>query len=146
MDWKLAQIVVPVADVDRAKAFYAEKAGFGLDVDHQAGDFRVVQLTPPGSACSIALMRNPDAAGSLQGLHLVVTDIDAARAELDGRGVEVGEVFHFDVGGQVPGPDPERRDYASFLSFSDPDGTGWLVQEVGRRQSDPQPATEGAAG
>jgi len=145
MDWKLAQIVVPVADVDRAKAFYVEKAGFGLDVDHQAGDFRVVQLTPPGSACSIALMRNPDAAGSLQGLHLVVTDIDAARAELDGRGVEVGEMFHFDVGGQVPGPDPERRDYASFLSFSDPDGTGWLVQEVGRRQSDPQPATEGAA-
>ncbi len=131
MDWKLAQIVVPVADVDRAKAFYVEQAGFGLDVDHQAGDFRVVQLTPPGSGCSIALMRNPEAAGSLQGLHLVVRDIDAARAELTGRGVEAGEVFHYDAGGQVPGPDPNRGDYASFLSFQDPDGTGWLVQEVG---------------
>jgi catechol 2,3-dioxygenase-like lactoylglutathione lyase family enzyme len=135
MDWKLAQIVVPVADVDRAKAFYTEQAGFGLDVDHQAGDFRVVQLTPPGSACSIALMRNPEAAGSLQGLHLVVVDIEAARAELAGRGVETGEVFHFDGGGQVPGADPARRDYASFLSFSDPDGTGWLVQEVGRERA-----------
>ncbi len=131
MDWKLAQIVVPVADVDRAKAFYVEQAGFGLDVDHQAGDFRVVQLTPPGSGCSIALMPNPGAAGSLHGLHLVVRDIDAARAELTGRGVEAGEVFHFDAGGQVPGPDPNRGDYASFLSFQDPDGTGWLVQEVG---------------
>ena len=81
MDWKLENIVVPVADVDRAKAFYAEAVGFHVDVDHRAGeDFRVVQLTPPGSACSIALMRNEQAPGTLQGLHLVVADIDAARA------------------------------------------------------------------
>ena len=95
MDFKLELIVVPVADVDRAKAFYMEQAGFGLDVDHEAGDFRVVQLTPPGSACSIALMKNTDAPGSLQGLHLVVTDIEAARAELVGRGTDVSELFHF---------------------------------------------------
>jgi predicted enzyme related to lactoylglutathione lyase len=82
VDWKLELVVVPVADVDRAKAFYIEQAGFNLDVDHRAGDFRVVQLTPPGSACSIALMKNSEAAGSVHGLHLVVADIDAARAEL----------------------------------------------------------------
>jgi catechol 2,3-dioxygenase-like lactoylglutathione lyase family enzyme len=131
MDFKLELIVIPVADVDRAKSFYSEHAGFRLDVDHQAGeDFRVVQFTPPGSACSIALMRNAAAAGSVQGLHLIVTDIDAARAELAGRGVEVSEVFHFGAGGQVPGPDPGRASYNSFASFSDPDGNGWLVQEV----------------
>ncbi|SCL32552.1 hypothetical protein GA0070624_4506 [Micromonospora rhizosphaerae] len=134
MDWKLELVVVPVADVDRAKAFYLEQTGFRLDVDHRAGeDFRVVQLTPPGSACSIALMRRPDAAGSLSGLHLVVRDIDTARSELVDRGVKPSEIFHFEEGGvQTPGPDPERRDYASFLSFSDPDNNEWLVQEVGR--------------
>ena len=130
MEWKLELVVVPVSDVDRAKAFYLEQAGFSLDVDHQAGDFRVVQLTPPGSACSIAVMRNPEAAGSVQGLHLIVPDIDAGRAELVGRGVAATEVFHFEDGGQVPGPDPQHSDYNSFLSFSDPDGNGWLVQEV----------------
>jgi predicted enzyme related to lactoylglutathione lyase len=136
VDWKLELIVVPVSDVDRAKAFYMEQAGFGLDVDHCAGDdFRIVQLTPPGSACSITLMRNTGAAGSLNGLHLVVPDIDAARAELVGRGADVSEVFHFAEGGQTPGPDPERRDYGSFLSFRDPDGNGWLVQEVRRAGS-----------
>ena len=88
---------------------------------------------PPGSACSITIMRNTKAAGSTQGLHLVVTDIDAARAELVERGVEVSDVFHFESGGQVSGPDPTRSDYASFLSVSDPDGNGWLVQEVRRR-------------
>ena len=130
MDWKLELIVVPVSDVDRAKAFYIENAGFDLHVDHSAGDdFRVVQLTPPGSACSIAVMRNAERAGSVQGLHLVVSDVDAARAELAGRGVGVSEVFHFEEGGRS-GPDPERRDYNSFLSFDDPDGNGWLVQEV----------------
>ena len=109
MDWKLELIVVPVSDVDRAKAFYLQKAGFGLDVDHVAGDFRVVQLTPAGSACSIALMRRTEgAAGSLQGLQLVVPDIDAARSELVGRGMDASEVFHFESGRQVPGPDPER--------------------------------------
>jgi predicted enzyme related to lactoylglutathione lyase len=132
MDWKLELVVVPVSDVDRAKTFYLEQAGFGLDVDHRAGDFRVVQVTPPGSACSIALMANPEAAGSLHGLHLVVPDVGAARAELARRGVAASEVFHFEEGGQVPGPDPERADYGTFLSFTDPDGNGWLVQEVGR--------------
>jgi len=138
VDWTLELLVVPVSDVDRAKDFYIDKAGFGLDVDHRAGDdFRVVQLTPPGSACSIALMRNTEAPGSLQGLHLVVPDLDAARAELVARGADVSEMFHFGPGGQEPGPDPERRDYNSFLSFSDPDGNGWLVQEV--RRSKPGP-------
>jgi catechol 2,3-dioxygenase-like lactoylglutathione lyase family enzyme len=136
VDWKLELIVVPVSDVDRAKAFYLEKAGFLLDVDHVAGDFRVVQLTPRGSACSIALMRNADgAAGSLHGLQLVVPDIEVARAELVGRGMEASEVFHFESGRQVPGPDPQRATYNSFLSFSDPDGNGWMVQEVRREDS-----------
>jgi catechol 2,3-dioxygenase-like lactoylglutathione lyase family enzyme len=132
VDWKLELVIVPVSDVDRAKAFYMEQAGFNLDVDHRAGeDFRVVQLTPPGSACSITLMRN-EAAGSLQGLHLVVPDIEAARAELLERGATASDVFHFGAAGQQPGPDPERTDFNSFLSFSDPDGNGWLVQEAGR--------------
>lgn len=135
MDWKLELIVVPVSDVDRAKAFYIEQVGFDLHVDVSAGDdFRVVQLTPPGSACSIAVMRNAERAGSVQGLHLIVPDIDAARAELAGRGTEVSEPFHFEDGRQVPGADPDRRAYNSFLSFDDPDGNGWLVQEVGRTQ------------
>jgi catechol 2,3-dioxygenase-like lactoylglutathione lyase family enzyme len=129
MDWKLELIVVPVSDVDRAKAFYLDKAGFDLDVDHSAGDFRVVQVTPPGSACSIAIMSNTEAAGAVQGLHLVVPDIETARAELAGRGVAVTETFHFEDGKQTPGPDPQRGDYNSFSSFSDPDGNGWLVQE-----------------
>ena len=133
MNYKLELIVVPVSDVDRAKAFYAEKAGFKVDVDHRAGeDFRVVQLTPPGSACSIALMRSTTAPGSLNGLQLVVSDLDAACAELVGRGMEVSEPYHFEAGGQVPGPDPQRSDYASFFSFKDPDGNGWLIQEVRR--------------
>lgn len=133
MDWKLELIVVPALDVDRTKAFYLEQAGFELLVDHRAGeDFRVVQMTPPGSACAIAVMKQPERAGSLLGLHLIVPDIDAARAELAGRGVHVSEVFHFGEGGQQPGHDPERRDYNSFVSFSDPDGNGWLVQEVKR--------------
>jgi catechol 2,3-dioxygenase-like lactoylglutathione lyase family enzyme len=130
VDWKLEVVVVPVSDVDRAKAFYTDKAGFNLDVDYSAGeDFRIVQLTPPGSACSITLMRNTEAAGSLQGLQLVVSDIDAAWAELAGRGVDVSDVFHFEEGKQLPGPDPARADFNSFLSFADPDGTGWMVQE-----------------
>ena len=131
MDWKLALVVVPVSDVDRAKAFYVEQAGFNLDVDYRAGDdFRIVQLTPPGSACSITIMKNTEAPGSLQGLHLVVSDIERARAELVERGSEVSDVFHFEEGAQLPGLDPERSDYGSFFSFSDPDGNGWMVQEV----------------
>ena len=133
MDWKLELVIVPVSDVDRAKTFYMEQAGFNLDVDHRAGDdFRIVQLTPPGSACSIALMRSTTAPGSLNGLQLVISDLDAAPAELVGRGMEVSEPYHFEAGGQVPGPDPQRSDYASFFSFKDPDGNGWLIQEVRR--------------
>jgi catechol 2,3-dioxygenase-like lactoylglutathione lyase family enzyme len=135
VDWTLELVVVPVTDVDRAKSFYMDKIGFDLNVDHRAGDdFRVVQLTPPGSACSIAIGTGlPQAApGSSKGLHLVVTDIDAAHAELVARGTEVSEVFHIGEAGQTPGPDPERRDYNSFLSFDDPDGNTWLVQEVKR--------------
>jgi catechol 2,3-dioxygenase-like lactoylglutathione lyase family enzyme len=131
MDFKLELVVIPADDVDKLKAFYIDNAGFHLDVDHKAGeDFRVVQLTPPGSACSVTLMRNEKAAGSIQGLQLVVTDIDAARAELAASGVDVSEVFHFEDGGQKPGPDPERASYNSFVSFSDPEGNSWLVQEV----------------
>lgn len=135
MDWTLELVVVPVSDVDRAKAFYADRLDFGLDVDFSNGpDFRVVQLTPPGSGCSIALMRN-DAAGTLQGLHLVVSDLEAARGLLTERGVTVSEPFHFGVEGQTPGLHPDRVDYGSFLSFADPDGNGWLVQEVPSRSA-----------
>jgi catechol 2,3-dioxygenase-like lactoylglutathione lyase family enzyme len=139
MDWKLELVLVPVTDVDRAKTFYTEKMGFNVDVDHQAGDeFRVVQLTPPGSACSISIGTGITTAapGSVQGLHLVVTDIDAAHAELAERGVDIGEVFHFEAGKRASGPEPDRRDYGSFLSFSDPDGNSWIVQEV--RRSEPR--------
>jgi catechol 2,3-dioxygenase-like lactoylglutathione lyase family enzyme len=135
MDWKLELVLLPVADVDRAKAFYMEKAGFNLDVDHDAGEaFRVVQLTPPGSACSISIGRGITTAtpGSVQGLHLVVVDIEAARAELVGRGVDASEIFHFAEGQRASGPDPERQPYGSFMSFNDPDGNGWVVQEVNR--------------
>jgi catechol 2,3-dioxygenase-like lactoylglutathione lyase family enzyme len=132
MDWKLELVVVPVADVEKAKAFYLENVGFDLLIDHRDGDFRVVQLTPHGSACSIAIMANPDAAGSVHGLHLVVSDIDSARAELDQQGASPSEIFHFESGRQEPGPDPQRSDYNSFFSFADPDGNTWLVQEVKR--------------
>jgi catechol 2,3-dioxygenase-like lactoylglutathione lyase family enzyme len=131
MDWKLEVVVIPATDVDRAKAFYIEKAGFNLDVDQQSGeDFRVVHLTPPGSACSVVVMKNLEKAGCLPGLQLVVPDIEAARAELAGRGVEVSELFHFADGAQRPGPEPLRASYNTFFSFSDPDGNSWLVQEV----------------
>lgn len=135
MDLKLELIVLPVTDVDRAKAFY-ETAGFKVDVDHQAGeDFRVVQLTPPGSECSISIGRGltPSAPGSAQGLHLVVTDIEKARQGLVDEGIEVSEPFHFGPEGQTPGVDPEHRDYGTFATFSDPDGNGWLLQEVRSR-------------
>jgi catechol 2,3-dioxygenase-like lactoylglutathione lyase family enzyme len=133
VDWKLELVIVPVSDVDRAKTFYSEKLGFNLDVDHRAGEnFRVVQLTPPGSACSITIGTGltPVAPGSYQGLHLVVDDIEAARVELVERGVDVSEPFHFGPEGQTTGLDPNRADYGTFLSLSDPDGNGWLVQEV----------------
>jgi predicted enzyme related to lactoylglutathione lyase len=133
MDYKLELVLVPVTDVDRAKAFYTNQVGFNLDVDHRAGDdFRVVQLTPPGSACSISVGTGITTAppGTAIGLHLIVTDIEAARAELTGRGVDVSEIRHMGTGGWESGPDPERRDYGSFADFSDPDDNSWVLQEV----------------
>jgi catechol 2,3-dioxygenase-like lactoylglutathione lyase family enzyme len=143
VDMRLEVVVVPVSDVDRAKAFY-ESLGWRLDADVPGeGGFRVVQLTPPGSACSIIFGAEVTAAapGSAEGLHLVVSDIEAARAELSERGVEVSEIFH-DTGGvfhhagtaaRAPGPAPDRQSYGSFVSFSDPDGNGWFVQEITTR-------------
>ena len=133
MDWKLEVVVLPVTDVDRAKDFYENKVGFVVDVDHRAGeDFRVVQLTPPGSACSISIGKGitDGVPGSVKGVHLIVTDIEAAHRALTERGVDVGDIHHFENGQQVPGPDPERQPYGSFLGFSDPDGNTWAVQEV----------------
>jgi len=139
MDLKLELVLVPVTDVDRAKTFYAEKVGFDVHVDHRAGDdFRVVQLDPPGSACSIAVGTGITDAppGTVRGLHLVVTDIDAARAELVDRGVEVSDVRHLASGVWEKGRDPERGDYNSFADFSDPDGNTWVLQEVRRGAPD----------
>jgi len=119
MDWKIELIAIPVSDVDRAKAFYVEKAGFIADHDHKVSeDIRFVQLTPPGSACSIALGKgvSDEPPGSVQGVQMVVSDINAARAELVERGVDVGEVQVFPWG--------------SFIFFKDPDGNGWAVQEI----------------
>lgn len=133
MDMRLELVILPVSDVDRAKAFY-ERAGFVLDVDHAAGEgFRVVQFTPPGSACSIMFgIGVSDATpGSVRGLHLVVTDLEAARSELLARGIEVGEPFSYGPDGRTPGIDPERRDYQSYAELADPDGNLWLLQEVG---------------
>ena len=132
MDMKLELVLIPVQDVDRAKTFYTEKTGFNLEVDTRVGDdMRVVQMTPPGSACSIAVGTGiTDAApGSVRGTHLVVFDIEATRAELVGSGVDVSEIRHLESGTWVPGPDPERRDYQSFADFSDPDGNSWVLQE-----------------
>lgn len=142
VDLKLEVVVLPVADVERAKRFY-ESLGWRLDADFAAGDeWRGVQLTPPGSPCSVIFGKGITTAvpGSVQGTFLIVDDIEAARAELIRHGVEVSEVFHFDgrlrvVGteGRVPGPDPEGRSYSSYASFRDPDGNGWLLQEVTTR-------------
>jgi catechol 2,3-dioxygenase-like lactoylglutathione lyase family enzyme len=129
MDWKLEVVVVPVSDVDRAKQFYSEQVGFNVDVDHRVGEqFRVVQLTPPGSACSVTIGKGLSdmAPGSVKGLQLVVSDIEAARAELVSRGVEVSAIQHFDDGIQKEGP---GGDWNSFIFFSDPDGNSWAVQQ-----------------
>jgi len=134
-------ITVPVSDVDRALRFYADQAGFTVDVDYAPTDaFRVVQLTPPGSACSIQLGTGlTDApAGSLRNTYLVATDLQAARAGLLARGVQVSEIRHKTPvgawdGGFAPGLDPDRGDYASFADFADPDGNTWRVQERGFR-------------
>jgi catechol 2,3-dioxygenase-like lactoylglutathione lyase family enzyme len=135
VDMKLELILVPVTDVDRAKAFYTEQMGFALDVDHRAGDdFRVVQLTPPGSACSISVGTGLTSAtpGSLVGMHLVVADIVATRDALAGRGVEIADVRHMTPEGWKPGPDPGRADYNSFAELKDPDGNTWILQESNR--------------
>jgi catechol 2,3-dioxygenase-like lactoylglutathione lyase family enzyme len=137
MEYRLELVVVPVSDVDRAKAFY-EGAGFLVDSEHAAGDFRVVQLSPPGSPCAIAIGTMQQAEpGSAKGLHLVVDDIFAAQADLTAKGVPVGEPFHFGAQGMTPGPDPERRSYNTFMRFDDPDGNVWLVQEVHRAGGGP---------
>src|SRR5271154_3627045 len=147
VDTKFEIVVIPVSDVDRAKEFYA-RLGWRLDADYDNGsDFRVIQFTPPGSGCSVIFGRNVIAAapGSAQGLYLIVSDIAAARAELLGHGVEVSEVFHNEgvYSGpdepylfgrlRVSGPDPEHRSYRSFASFHDPDGNGWVFQEITTR-------------
>jgi catechol 2,3-dioxygenase-like lactoylglutathione lyase family enzyme len=134
IDMKLEVVTLPVSDVDRAKRFY-QSLGWRMDADIVAGDaFRVVQLTPPHSGCSISFGKGLTTAepGSVQRLELVVDDIEAAREDLIRRGVEVGELFHLD-GGPVPGPDPQRRSYQTYATFSDPDGNGWLLQEVTTR-------------
>ena len=147
VDMKLEVVVIPVSDVDRAKAFYL-KLGWRLDIDVAAGDdFRALQFTPPGSGCSVILGKNVTAAapGSAQGLYLIVSDIESARNELLRRGVQISEVFHnggVHVGPDEPymfgrvrvsGPDSDRGSYRSFASFTDPDGNGWLLQEVTTR-------------
>src|SRR5262245_34071087 len=135
-DLRLEVVSIPVSDVERAKRFY-ENLEWRVDADFAFGqDFRVVQMTPPGSPCSIHFGKGvtPAAPGSARGLFLVVSDIDAARTALIDRGVDVTEVFHFDGERRVvPGPDPQRRSYGSYASFSDPDGNGWLLQEIKTR-------------
>jgi catechol 2,3-dioxygenase-like lactoylglutathione lyase family enzyme len=141
-EFKLEAVVLPVSDVDRAKEFYGG-LGWRLDADVAHGeDFRIVQFTPPGSGCSIQFGTNiaSGAPGSAQSLYLAVPDIEAARDELRAHGVEVGEVFHegapgarFHDSGRAPGPAPEHNTYGSFAVFSDPDGNGWLLQEITTR-------------
>jgi len=132
-DLKLELVLLPVSDVDRAKAFYTEKLGFDLDVDHQPNEaFRVVQVTPPGSACSVTFGIGITEAqpGSYRGTHLVVEDIEAVREELVGRGVEVSAVRHMTPEGWKDGVDPSHAKYNSFADFADPDGNTWVLQEV----------------
>ncbi len=163
VDMKLEVVVIPVSNIDRAKEFYA-RLGWRLDADYDNGDdYRVVQFTPPGSGCSVIFGRNVTGAvpGSAPGLYLIVSDIEAARAEVLGRGIEIGEVFH-DASGvyagtdepylfgrlRIGGRDPERRTYRSFASFHDPDGNGWLFQEITARlpgRVDPAATTFGSA-
>ena len=133
MDYLLELVVVPVTDVDRAKAFYADQLGFVVDVDDSPNErFRIVQLTPPGSACSISIGTGLTVAtpGSLQGMQLSVADIEAAQVELRARGVEVGEVRHVEPSGEWA--DGKGGDWNAFLFFSDPDGNGWAIQESPR--------------
>jgi len=145
MDTKIEVVTIPVSDVDQALAFYTGQAGFALDVDyHPSESFRVVQLTPLGSACSIQIGTGlTDAApGSVRATYLAVTDIEAARDEFTARGVKVSGIRHKSPvddwkGGWEPGADPERRDYASFADFDDPDGNTWVLQEIGHHSGLP---------
>jgi catechol 2,3-dioxygenase-like lactoylglutathione lyase family enzyme len=135
VDMKLEVVLIPVSDVDRAKRFYVD-LGWRLDADLVTGpDRRVVQLTPPGSDCSIHFGKGMTTAapGSAQGLILVVYDMESARAELIAHGADVSEAFHFGASGRMPGPDPEGRSYFTRASFSDPDGNGWVLQEIKTR-------------
>lgn len=130
MDWKLELLPIPVSDVEKAKRFYSEQVGFSVDVDTTVGEMRIVQLSPPGSACSIVLGAGADSPpGSVKGVHIVVTDVAAARAELAGRGVDVTPVRHFENGALTDGPG--EGDYNSFAFFADPDGNSWALQERG---------------
>jgi len=163
VDMKFEVVVIPVSDVDRAKEFYG-RLGWRLDADYDSGrDFRVIQFTPPGSGCSIIFGKNvtPAAPGSAQGLYLIVSDIQAARKALLDRGVEISELFHDSAGVyagpdepylfgrlRVSGPDTDHRSYRSFASFHDPDGNGWLFQEITTRlpgRIDPAATTFGSA-
>jgi catechol 2,3-dioxygenase-like lactoylglutathione lyase family enzyme len=146
MDYRLEVVVVPVSDVDRAKAFYADRVGFVVDVDFTPNErFRVVQLTPPGSGCSITIGKGlaDMPPGSIQGLQLVVADIDAARADLASRGVPVGPVQHHDGMGMVDG---RGGDWNSFVFFADPDGNGWAVQESPTMRAEFAAASSSGAG
>jgi catechol 2,3-dioxygenase-like lactoylglutathione lyase family enzyme len=137
MDWKLEVVVVPVTDVDRAKEFYADKLGFPLDTDFSPNEhFRVVQVTPPGSACSIVFGKGmgDGAPGSVRGNQFVVDDIDAAAAHLAAAGIESSGVVHFEDGVMKPGHDPENAGFNSFVFFSDPDGNTWSAQ-LGRKNA-----------
>jgi catechol 2,3-dioxygenase-like lactoylglutathione lyase family enzyme len=161
VDAKLEVVVIPVSDVDRAKAFY-EQLGWRLDADRVEGDIRLIQFTPPGSPCSVQFGANvtPAPPGSTRAQLLVVSDIEAARKDLLARGVEVSDVFHCstgavcrfrdaDAGDRAPGPAPEKSSYGSFASFSDPDGNGWLFQEVTTRlagRTDPSVTSFGSGG
>jgi len=129
MDYRLEVVVVPVSDVDRAKAFYSERCGFAVDLDTTNGGLRVVQITPPGSACSITVGSGITTSepGSYDGMQLVVTDIEAARTELTGRGVDVGPIRHFENGEWLEG---KGGPWNSFATFADPDGNGWILQET----------------
>jgi catechol 2,3-dioxygenase-like lactoylglutathione lyase family enzyme len=135
VEYRLELVLLPVADIDRAKAFYTDQCGFHLDVDTSPTEqFRVVQLTPPGSHCSISFGKGlvDTAPGSVRGLHLVVADIEQAHAELTARGLAISPIRHFADGAWQAGPDPQRRTYHSFADFSDPDGNSWVLQEVRR--------------
>ena len=132
MDWKLEVVTVPVSDLDRARDFYADQVGFNVDIDQQVGDMRFLQLTPPGSGCSIHLSPETERLkpGSLEGMFLVVSDVRAAREELAGRGLDVGEVMVFDSGDYRPARDGESLDLVGVVFFGDPDGNRWMVQQI----------------